>query len=204
MRVLVNGRDVGALDRRLERRLTQQLNHRVVEAVAISPADSALGRRRQLRVMSIACMAVVIFSLLVVLGVVWIRAPYAIGWLIPVFVLAAAIAAGIGGVTFNLMQGDHQRRIDARPPPQLAPGVIVRADASSLSVGGRGWLWTALTVEELGLREWQGSEARMTEVDQLSLSDGASQIVLDALFLTNGRTVLTQTWLRLRAAGAGT
>jgi hypothetical protein len=203
MRVLVNGRDVGALDRRLERRLTERLNDRTVEAVAISPADSVLARRRQVRTMMIAAVSVTVFTLIVVLGIVSTRAPFAIAWLIPVFVLATLVTCGIAYVVFDQMLRAHQRRIDARLPPQLAPGATVRVDPASLSVGGQTWPWSALTVEELGLREWQGSETRMTAVDQLTLNDGARRISLDALFLTNGRAVLAQAWLRLRAAGQG-
>ena len=106
----------------------------------------------------------------------------------------------VGGLVFllyTMMLGDHRKRVEARAAEELPAGTTVRLDAAGLSVGGLSWPWTSLKVDELGIRQRQGNHQRITYVERLILSDGRRAIILDALFLGNGRAVLEQAWFRV-------
>ena len=82
----------------------------------------------------------------------------------------------------------------------MPPGTPVRLDAAGLGVDGRTSAWSALSVEQVGIRQRQGNKQRITYVEQLTLRGSQRSMNLDALFLTNGRTVLEQAWYRIRTA----
>ncbi len=202
MRVLLNGRDVGGLDQGLERRLQGRPSERVIEAVAWSPADSIRARGRELLLLLFGTAAIVAFLLCLNLFIVALRAPQVMGYVAAAFAGAAILVAGLVALLYALMLGAHRRRVEARAAvAQLAAGTTVRLDATGLAVGGRLSAWAALTIDELGVRQRQGSESRVTYIERLVLSDAARVIPLDALFLSNGRAALQQAWYRLRAAG---
>lgn len=203
MRVLLNSRDIGGLDPRLERRLWGRRNDKVVEGVALSAEQSVAARARQLQLLLGGAVAAVAILLALNLVIVVVEAPQVMGY---VFAALAGAMVAIGALVFGLyalMLRDHRRRVDARTSAGLPSGTAVRLDATSLAVGGQTWPWLGLTVEELGIRERHANKQRVTYVELLSLSDGHRSIPLDALFLSNGRAVLEQAWYRTRPAGVG-
>ncbi len=202
MRVFLNDRDVGGLDQGLERRLQGRPNDRVIEAVVWSDAESVRARGRELMLLLFGTAALVVFLFCLNLFIVAVEAPQVMGWVAVAFAGAAILVAGLVALLYALMLGAHRRRVEARSTvAQLPAGTTVRLDATGLTVGGRLSAWTALTIDELGVRRRQGSESRVTYIERLVLSDAAGVIPLDALFLGNGRAVLQQAWYRLRAAG---
>jgi hypothetical protein len=202
MRVFLNDRDVGGLDQGLERRLQGRPNDRVIEAVVWSDAESVRARGRELMLLLFGTAALVVFLFCLNLFIVAVEAPQVVGWVAAAFAGAAIFVAGLVALLYVLMLGAHRRRVEARSTvAQLPAGTTVRLDATGLTVGGRLSAWTALTIDELGVRRRQGSESRVTYIERLVLSDAAGVIPLDALFLGNGRAVLQQAWYRLRAAG---
>ncbi|HZZ89290.1 MAG TPA: hypothetical protein VFE13_13255, partial [Caulobacteraceae bacterium] len=125
------------------------------------------------------------------------------GLLLLVFGGTAFLAAGLCWLVVGLMIRAHARRIEARAAAMtLAPGVIVRVDPTGVSVDGRAWAWCSLRIDELGVRERQGNDTRITYVERLALSNGQRRLNLDALFLTNGRALLQQIWRRSRGTPA--
>ena len=202
MRVFLNERDVGGLDQGLERRLQGRPNDRVIEAVAWSDAESVRARGRELLLLLFGTAALVAFLFCLNLFIVAVRAPQVMGYAAAGFAGASGFVAGLVALLYVLMLGAHRRRVEARSKvAQLPPGTAVRLDAGGLTVGGRLSAWSALTIDELGVRQRQGSESRVTYIERLVLSDAGRVVPLDALFLGNGRALLQQAWCRLRAAG---
>lgn len=200
MRVLLNGRDVGGLDGGLERRLWGRISGVVVDGVAISPVQSIAARASQLRLIMGGALALVVVLMALNLAIVLMRAPQAGVIVLVVAAIAIVITGALVSLLYMLMLGAHRRRVEARGEPALPPNTAVRLDTVALSVGGAAFAWRALQIEEVGIRERQGNERRVTFIEQLTLSDGARTLRLDALFLTNGRAVLEQAWFRTRAA----
>jgi hypothetical protein len=199
MRTLLNGRELDGLDPGLERRLAGGVSNRPVEGVALSDQGSIAARAGQLRLILGAATAFVILSLALNVGIVAARAPQAMAlvWLIASIALGVTLALVFG--LYVLMLGAHRRRVEARPDTGLAPQTVVRVDAAGLTVAGLVVPWVALTADELWVRERLENRRRVTYVERLGLSDGHRPVVLDALFLTNGRAVLEQAWRRSRA-----
>ena len=204
MRVLLNDTDIGGLDARLERRLRGRPSDRLVEGVALTALDSIRARGRELMLLLFGTAGLVAFLLCLNVFIVALRAPQAIGYAVPTCAAAAVLTSAIVAVLYVFMLGAHRRRVEARASlAQLPAGTVVRVDAAGLTVDGRLIRWPVLQVEELGVRERQGSESRVTYVDRLVLSDGGRGLPLDALFLGNGRALLRQAWYRLTASGVG-
>jgi hypothetical protein len=200
MRVLLNGRDVGSLDGGLERRLWGRVSGGVVDGVAISPEQSIAARAGQLRLMLGGAAALVAVLLALNLMIVMTKAPQAGEIVLVVVGIAIVITGALVSLLYVLMLGAHRRRVEGRGEPGLASGTEVHLDIQVLRVGGAVSPWSSLQIEEVGIRERQGNERRVTFIEQLTLNDGARTLRLDALFLTNGRAVLEQAWLRTRAA----
>ena len=204
MRVLLNDREIGGLDARLERRIQGRSSGRVVEGVALAASDSIRVRARELMMLLFGTAGLVAFLLCLNVFVVALRAPQAIGYAVPTCVGAAVLTGAIVAVLYGLMLGAHRRRVEARASlAQLPAGAAVRLDDAGLSIDGHAASWATLKLDELGVRQRQGSESRVTYVERLVLSDGARAIPLDALFLSNGRAAPQQAWYRLRASGGG-
>jgi hypothetical protein len=204
MRVLLNDRDIGGLDARLERRIQGRPGDRVVEALALTASDAIRARGRELMLLLLGTAGLVAFLLCLNVFIIALRAPQAIGYAIPACAAAAALTGAIVAVVYVLMLGAHRRRVEARASaPQLPAGTAVRLDGAGLTVDGRLCAWAALKVDELGVRQRQGSESRVTYVERLVLSDGGRAIPLDALFLSSGRAAPQQAWYRLSPSGAG-
>jgi hypothetical protein len=200
MRVLLNGRDIGGLEPHLERRLWGRRSDQVVEGVAISPEQSIAARSRQLRLMLGGAAALVAVILALNLFIVAARAPQAMGYVAVAAAMAVAVTSALMFGLYALMLGDHRHRVEARATNQLAPGTPVRLDPAGLSVGGHASAWSALSVEQLAIRQRLANKQRITYVEQLTLVDAQRRVNLDALFLGNGRAVLEQAWFRARAA----
>lgn len=203
MRVLLNGRDIGALDPRLEGRLWGRRNQRLIEGVALSADESLAARAQQLRRLLGAAAALVAVLLTLNLVVLAARAPQAMGYVVPIVAIIAGAVTGLFWLLYAVMLGAHRRRVAARGWPGPGLATTVRLDASGLTVDGRTSPWSGLRVEEVGIRERQGGERRVTYVEFMTLSDGRRPIRLDALFLSNGRAVLEQAWFRIRALETG-
>jgi hypothetical protein len=196
MRVLLNGRDIGGLDPHLQRRLWGRRSDRVVEGVTISAQESIAARARELQLLLGGTAAAVAALLALNLFIVVARAPQVLIYVIPALAAAALFIGGLVFFIYTMMLGDHRKRVEARASEALPGGTTVRLDGTGLSVGGLSWAWPSLKVDELGIRQRQGEHQRITYVERLVLSDGRRAIPLDALFLTNGRAVLEQAWLR--------
>jgi hypothetical protein len=204
MRVLLNDREIGGLDARLERRIRGRPSDAVVEGVALAASDSIRARGRELQLLLFGTVGLVALLLCLNLFVVALRAPQAIGYAVAACAAAAVLTGAIVAVLYALMLSAHRRRVEARASlAQLPEGARVRLDSAGLSVDGRTAIWSALRVEALGVRERQGSENRVTYVERLVLSSGGQMVPLDALFLSNGRVVLRQAWRQLSTAGVG-
>jgi hypothetical protein len=202
MRVLLNDRDIGGLDARLERRLQGRPSDRVVEAVALTGSDSIRARARELMLLLFGTAGVAALLLCVNVMIIGLRVPQTMGYVVVACAGAAVLIGALVAVLYMLMLGAHRRRVEARASaPQLPAGTIVRVDGGGLTVDGLTAGWAGLRVDELGVRERQGSESRVTYVERLVLHDGGRAIPLDALFLGNGRAVLRQAWYRLSGAG---
>ena len=203
MRVLLNDREISGLDPRLARRIRGRPGDRAVEDVALAAADSIRARGRELMLLLFGTAGLAAFLLCVNVAIIALRAPQATGYAVVACAGAAILIGALVAVLYVLMLGAHRRRVEARTSTaQLPAGTTVRVDGSGLTVDGRTTGWAALNVDELGVRERQGSESRVTYVERLVLSDGARVIPLDALFLGSGRALLRQAWYRLSAAGA--
>jgi hypothetical protein len=200
MRALLNGRDIGALDERLARRLSGRPTDKVIEAVVISPEASIAARAGQLRVLLGAVAGLVAFILVLNLTIIVTSVPVSMWIIVLVVAITVVVTGGLVFGLYALMLGDHRKRVVARAASAMTAGTEVRLDATVLRAGGEAWLWPTIKVEELGIRERQGEHQRLTYADWLVLTDGRRTIRLDALFLTNGREVLEQAWRRLQAA----
>src|SRR5471032_821177 len=188
MRVFLNERDVGGLDVGLERQLQSRPSDRAIECVVWSDAESIRARGRELMLLLFGTAALVVVLLCLNLFIIALRAPQALGYVVLAFSGAAIFTAALVGLLYTLMLADHRRRVEARAAvAQLPAGTTVRLDEAGLTVGGRLCAWSALTVDDLGVRQRQSNKTRVTYVERLVLSDGGRVVPLDALFLSNGR-----------------
>ena len=134
------------------------------------------------------------------LAIVATSAPQAMGYVGLAAVIAIAFVAAFVWVIYTLMPGAHRRRVEARLDTGTPEVVAVRVDGAGLTVDGRLTVWTALSIDELWVRQRLASEQRVTYPERLALSDGRRAIVLDALLQSGGQTLLEQAWRWLKLA----
>ena len=150
MRVLLNGREIGGLDSRLERRLWGRRTDQVVEAVTISPEDSIAARSRELLLLLGGASALVAVLLALNLFIVVAKAPEAMGY-VQIF-FGGAVIPWLMQTCASILRGTGNMKLPSALVFSSAAIQITLGGALALVLGGAlggdaQWvLWTLVAV----------------------------------------------------------
>jgi hypothetical protein len=202
MQVTVNGREVGRLESKLERRLVPKRALDTGNGVIWGEDEAVAQGGRGMKTLYGGAAG---FGALIMVAAIAAAASYEPRDLVVVVPLALVAAAATAWL-LRFVYGRNIEKIRARAQAQLphmpAPGTVIRIEPEGLSVGGHRQPWSGLAIEAVDITDTRFNDEDLAYIERLRLAGGGRPIVLDMMLMQNARRVLDAAWLRLRAAGA--
>ena len=202
MRVLLNGKTLDHLDKRVERDLASGGKREVAEGVVRTADQVVAATARAMKILFGAAGgigALIMVAALIAAGVDEPRDLILLGPL--TLILSAGLAALVAFIYRR-----NLAKARAKAGPQLAqmptPGTTVRASGEGLAIGGALRPWSAVAIEVMEIGRISSSDgADSYYIESLSLVASGRVVVLYAIALTNGSLILAKIWRILRGVG---
>jgi hypothetical protein len=200
MRILLNGREVAALEPGLAARLKATPAFDLAEGMVLTSAqavESAMGRLRVLYVVVLGIAGAIMLAAL------WMAASYepsSLAMVLPVYLVLAGGLAFLVRFFWRRRAAQIEARVAALAGLALGePGAAVRVDPAGLTVGPAHFPWSVLQVEEVSVVATSFDESTVEFVERLNLASGGRTLVLDTVMLSDGRVIVSCAWRQLCA-----
>jgi hypothetical protein len=202
VQVTVNGKVVGRLEVKLERRLVPKRAADAADGVVWGEDEAVAQGGRGLKILYSGAAG---FGALIMVAAIAAAASYEprdLAVVVPLAVVAAAATAWLLRFVYRRNVAKIRARAQAQLPHMPAPGTVIRIEPEALSVGGHRQAWTALSIESVDITDTRFNDEDLSYIERLRLAGEGRPVVLDLMLMQNARRVLDAAWLRLRAAGA--